>query len=133
MPSARGRVWDVSSQGVTHYGHVFRERHGDLFFAAAATAYFLPTFLVAPTRDCIAIHVRRGDSCGKDDGYWHIQRRKCPPFDYFFNAAVCIRSKYGWSNVYVATDSSDLQGILQSAKDHGFDEVKFQKDGPGKL
>ena len=73
----------------------------------------------------IGIHIRRGDSC-------HNNGRSCFALNRYMEEALLFKARYGVSNIFVATDSSDIiQEILNSVywqKQFFFTYVNWNRD-----
>jgi len=123
-------------------GNWYRTEHGDLLFSAVIAKYFMqPTGHKALLRvvdaatilsikesirklqtpeQCIAVHMRHGDSCGKTDGYTHGHTRKCPTFEEYMGKARKMQSQYGVNHVFLATDDVVTDAMVEYAHSLNF-------------
>ena len=62
---------------------------------------------VSEGMDCIAMHVRHGDSC-------HDTYRGCAPLKEYMAAAESMRQTYGFKTIYMLTDDENATRDAQS-------------------
>jgi hypothetical protein len=108
--------WRTDYEYQREYGHLWWHAQLLLFmFTGAAKFHVLKDYsreMLGQTPSCIAVHIRRGDSC-KDGGSPY---KKCVPNEVYVAHISRLVARYGTrAHVYLATDDEGAVSSLRAA------------------
>jgi len=155
-PDGRPSLWRApyfNSTAARHGKSAFKDGNGAWFLkkhGSLALMAVVAEFLVRPLArtghprapDCIGVHVRHGDSCGRASGYAklgrhaYVRRRTCPSLRDYLGAADQLRRSTGFKDIFLATDDVEVAATAGAeAANMGFALVVLDgnrtKYGPG--